>query len=425
MIKTFKLKIFIILFFVSTLTLSSSFIVRHYFIEETKKYIDGKREDNVYIFINEIERDYAKTETFEKIGIDKIFYLAEKLHLNFVIFDLEEKVILKLNSNNLSSNYEEYPLFYKRKQIGTVRISFNEEERINVLIDRSKKILLFSVLLTLITIGVISIIISERLTKPLKELTKSAKEISKGNLNVNTNVKSKDEIGKLSQAFNEMVKRLKRLEDIRKRNITNLSHEIRTPLTILKGNLMGIKDGLIVGDDKVIDSLLEEVDKIESLTEGIKRLGDIDESLFRLRLEKANLKELTENSIENIKILLEKKTLNIEASLDDLEIEVDKKLYKQLVTNLLSNAIKASSEKDKILVKIDKEKGELIVKDFGTGIEKKDIDLIFERFYKKFRDGSGVGLTIVKEIADAHNWKIYVNSKMGEGTEFIIKFQNS
>ncbi|MCX7991743.1 MAG: HAMP domain-containing histidine kinase [Proteobacteria bacterium] len=425
MIKTFKIKIFIILFFVSSITLSTTFFVRNYLIEEINKYIDGKREDSVYFIIEEIEREYAKFENLEKIDIQRLSDLEAKLHIKLILLDNNERIIYSKSGDTKNIYFTEYPLFFKRNEIGVAKIGFYEEERIKLLILRSKEIMIFSVILSLFAIAILSILLSDKISKPLMEMAKSAIEISKGNLNIKLNTKSADEIGQLSSAFEEMIRKLKRLEDIRKQNIANISHEIRTPLTVLKGNLIAILDGIAKADKKNIESLLEEVEKLEKLTEGIKNLAEIDSSILKLNPEKINLKEVTERAMERLALLLAEKGLTIKSDLEDLIIMADKQLYLQLVINLMTNAIKASKEGDNIEVRLDNKKKELIVKDFGIGIDEKDINFIFERFYKRFKDGSGIGLSIVREIASAHGWQISVNSKRDTGTEFKIKFENS
>ncbi|HGJ66055.1 TPA: HAMP domain-containing histidine kinase [bacterium] len=425
MLKTFKLKIFLTLFFVSSIALSTGFFIRHYLIEEINKYLEGKREDSVYILIGEIEKEFAKNLTFENIDRLWLADLEARLHIKFVLKDEDERTIYPIEKTDLSEFQNEYPLFYNRKQIGIIKIRFDKEERLEVLIDRSEKILISALFVSVIVIIILSISLSDKISKPIKELTKGAIEVSNGNLNIDINIKSNDEIGRLSKEFKEMIKKLKLLEDIRRRNVANLSHEIRTPLTVIKGNLMAILDGVIKNDDSTIKSLLEEVDKLERITEDIKTLADIDSSLLKLNLEDVNIKDLTLKLVNNITPLLLEKNLTINTEIEDLIIKADRQLYSQLLLNLLTNAIKASKEGDNIEIKIDSEKKELIIRDFGVGIDDKDINFIFERFYKKFKDGSGIGLSIVKDIAIAHNWNIKVNSRKNMGTEFIIKFKNS
>lgn len=425
MFKSFKIKIFLVLFFVSFITLTSGLFIRHYLIKEINKYIEGIKEDGVYLLIREIEREYARNNGFENINLQWLGEFEEKLNLRIIIEDQTGKKIYydkNLKENELTI---EYPLFWNREYIGNIKIIHQKEERIKVLIDRSKKIVILTVYITLSIILILSVFISNMIAKPLKKITEGANEIAKGNLNVNIDIKSNDEIGTLSEAFSLMLSKLKLLEDLRRRNVANLSHEMRTPLTILKGNLIALNDGVLKKDENIIKSLIEEIEKLEKIADSLKTIADIDSYLIKLKKEEINLKELTKSVIDSLKPLFNEKRLKVIYNLEDLIIKADKQLYIQVLTNLLTNGIKASDYDGIIEIRLSNKNKELRVKDYGIGIDEKDLPYIFERFYRKFRDGMGIGLSLVRDIANAHNWHIDVYSDKNKGTEFVIKFKNS
>ena len=161
----------------------------------------------------------------------------------------------------------------------------------------------------------------------------------------------------------------------------------------------------------------------------LRLLAKFDSEKNILNKTNANLKELIQNIIYNYESNALEKNIKIRYDLDDIYIKLDKNQFSQVIINLLSNAIKYTFENGKIDIKSYEENNNVIIsiKDNGIGIPDEDREFIFERFYRtdKSRDketgGIGIGLTISKSIVNAHNGEIFVNSKLNEGTEFIIK----
>lgn len=223
---------------------------------------------------------------------------------------------------------------------------------------------------------------------------------------------------------------IKRLETMRSEFVANVSHELKTPLTSIKGFAETLK---FVEDDFTRNKFLNIID---SEAERLTRL--IDDILVLSRIENNNVNEeeefrisdIVKDVINMVMIQAERKGIDIQYKYDkNLFLIGDKYKFIQLVLNLVDNAVKYSEDNKKITIKTYNE-GDynyMEVKDEGIGIPKEDLPRIFERFYRvdksRTKGGTGLGLAIVKHIVKTFNGQINVESKLGDGTRFIVKFK--
>ncbi len=302
------------------------------------------------------------------------------------------------------------------------------------------RMFLHAVRTSLIWAGVVSVvigtllalIISRFITTPLKEMEKFASKITRGDYNARIKITSDDEIGHLQSTLNKMAEHLTEIENMRKSLVQNVSHDLRTPLTSLKGYIEMVMDPEFTPEQKqkAIQVIKSEVERMESMLEELSILSTIDSKKYEIHMEKVNLGEAVLPVAELMKIDAKLKKLYLHIYIQpDVFITGDEKRIKEIVINLVSNAIKFTS-KGGITVSVykNKDKAFLSVKDTGKGIKKEDLTKIFDRFFRgeksrpKAKGGLGVGLTIVKELTEAMNGKITVNSELNKGTEFKIEF---
>jgi len=209
------------------------------------------------------------------------------------------------------------------------------------------------------------------------------------------------------------------IEEIKKNVVSTLSHEIKTPLTAIKGNAEYL---LLYGDcseKEVVEEIYEKSKRIESILSGIGKLFSQTSSPFNW----VNLRPLTEEVISSFKERAEEKGLKLTSHLTDVSLPADGVLYQQLLRNLLDNAVKFTDEGE---IRVELMPDFLRVSDTGRGIPEELIPKIFERFFKgKGSSGSGVGLSVVKEIARFHGWRVEVESKVGKGSRFTVYFSKT
>ncbi len=281
---------------------------------------------------------------------------------------------------------------------------------------------------------ILSLQISKRITAPIKNLTDITKEYSKGDLRPRVVVSSKDEVGELAHNFNfmadsihDMIYKLKDEQDKQKSFFDNFTHEIRTPLTTILGyaELLWKTDNIEV-KDKSLFHITTEGQRLLKMIESLLELSRLKRYDFQVIKEEIDLKDLLEEVCDSMFYKAKRYNVNLNLDLEEIMYLVDKDLMKQVLINILDNSIKYSETKniDITLKKLDNI--ELIIKDYGIGIDKEILKNVFEPYYKgdfsrnSKIEGWGLGLSIVREIVEKHNGKIEIGSVEGEGTTVKI-----
>lgn len=271
--------------------------------------------------------------------------------------------------------------------------------------------------------------------RPIKEITRATNEYSKGNLSYHVKPMHNDEIGRLGMSLDYMASQLNESDKFQQKFLSNISHDFRSPLTSIKGYLEAIQDGTIPPEmlDKYIGIMLFETERLTNLTSNILTLNELDPKSVRLDISTFDLNSIIRHTVETFEGTCKKKGIkfNITYANSVQNVKADKGRIQQVIYNLIDNAIKFSKENSYIYITV-KEKGEkaqISIKDTGCGIAKEDIDKIWDRFYKsdssrgRDKKGSGLGLSITKEVIQAHGENIDVVSTVGVGTEFIFTLE--
>ena len=236
------------------------------------------------------------------------------------------------------------------------------------------------------------------------------------------------------------IETLKVREEYRKEFLGNVSHELRTPLFTVQGYISTLLDGAL-HDEKVLKKYLIQANKgVERLTYIIKDLDMItklETGDLSLEMETFNIVELVENVFELLEMKASKKKITLTFDMDyknPILVIGDKERIQQVLTNLIDNSIKYGYFKGTTEVSIEnliKNKVIVRITDNGEGIKTTNIPRLFERFYRvdksgsRKKSGSGLGLSIVKHIIEAHNEKIYVESELGVGSEFSFTLEKA
>ena len=275
-------------------------------------------------------------------------------------------------------------------------------------------------------------IISGKVMRPVRRIVEGAEQYSTGNFDYKMNVHSKDEIGQLAQSLEYMASELQKLDDYRKAFISNISHDFRSPLTSIKGYAEAIKDGTIPPEkqDRYLSIIVDETNRLSKLTNSLLELNDFDSSGIWLMPREFDVVDLVRSAMATYEGKCEEKgiSLQLHNHTENSKVWADKMKIQQVIYNLLDNAIKFTPSGKGIYVTLT-ERGEKVfvsVKDEGTGIPKDSLKKIWVRFYKtdqsrgRDKTGSGLGLSITKEIINAHNEHINVVSTEGVGSEFTF-----
>jgi heavy metal sensor kinase len=273
---------------------------------------------------------------------------------------------------------------------------------------------------------------ASRALKPFEEITETAEKINYENLNAKIETAHKeDEIQRLVQSFNAMVKRLDdSFRQMRKFN-ADAAHELRTPLAILQGEtevalrLQNLPEEL----RSVLASNLEELDRLTRIVNDLLTLSEAEAGTRVPEKKPTDIKELLEDLVDQMRLLASDRNLRIDVQCSsELWIDADKLWIRRAVLNLLDNAIKYSKDRGTIEVLAGREDSnvKLRVRDSGIGIHPADLPYIFDRLYRadparsRVSGGAGLGLALVKWIVEAHGGTIRVDSVPDRGTTFEI-----
>lgn len=287
-----------------------------------------------------------------------------------------------------------------------------------------------SMAIALFLSGVVGLLLSGAIARPVRRLTAAAGAVAQGQLDQQVPVRSRDELGRLSRAFNEMTSRLRSARQMEIDFVANVSHELRTPLTAVKGLVETLRDGA-VDDPRVRDRFLEtmesETDRLIRLVNDLLLLSRADSEALNLQCEPVDLAQLVRATVSRLATQAETKKLVLQVSVSPSVplAWADPDRIKQVLLNLLDNAVKYSPPGGSVTISVDGGRGQAAqvqVRDEGIGIPAEDLPRIGQRFYRtdkarsRAQGGSGLGLAIARALVQAHGGRLWLESQEGQGT---------
>ncbi|HNW44332.1 MAG TPA: heavy metal sensor histidine kinase [Elusimicrobiales bacterium] len=268
--------------------------------------------------------------------------------------------------------------------------------------------------------------------RPVADMARTMRQISAENLSLRLEPpQTRDEVRELADLFNAMLSRLEDSFLSERRFIQDVSHELKTPLTILKGELqVALKKARSAGEyAAILQSNLEETDKMADIVGGLLTLARFDNREVRLERSRVDLKEMLGKLVASLSGMADKAGVGVTlSSCEAPEVEADAGQLNKLFLNLLDNAMKYGAAGGAVKVEIIKEGGRLAVRitDSGPGIKPEDLPHIFKRFYRadsaRSSGGFGLGLAIARSIAEAHGAELKAESLPGQGASFTVIF---
>jgi len=271
-----------------------------------------------------------------------------------------------------------------------------------------------------------------KLLAPIKEMTGTVNRLTMFNLNSERlNVEGmKNELKDLALVINQMLDRMESSYETQKKFVSDASHELRTPIAIVKGyagmlSRWGSKDPEVLQES--IEALQNESMMMQDLVEKLLFLSRHDKKTLRLDKELFNMRPVIDEIVKETKMVTPDRRIEY-PYVDDVNIYGDKQSLKQAIRVLIENAIKYSTDGDKVIITCRNVNGDCVigVEDTGIGMTERDMDNIFNRFYRsddvrnRKIDGHGLGLSIAKLIVLAHAGKINIRSQYTVGTRFLV-----
>lgn len=277
----------------------------------------------------------------------------------------------------------------------------------------------------------LGLLLARTITRPVGELTAAARRMAKGELAQTVDVHTRDEVGELADAFNQMSQDLAQADRTRRQMTADIAHELRNPLTVMGGYLEAMRSGDLQPTQARLQSVFEEIQNLELLVEDLRTLSLADAGALSLDRQPLAPRELLNRVASRYAQQAAKKqvTLSVEAAADLPVIQADEARMMQVLSNLVSNALRHTPSNGKVRLSAygSGKNVRFLVADTGEGISPEDLPRVFDRFYRADRsrqagDGElGLGLAIAKAFVQAHGGRISVESTLGQGSTFLVE----
>jgi two-component system sensor histidine kinase BaeS len=296
-------------------------------------------------------------------------------------------------------------------------------------LSQTNRALLYSALGGLALALAFGTLLARALTQPVRELTRAIRSMAGGELRQSVPVTSKDELGELASAFNQMSADLDRLQRARRQMTADIAHDLRNPLTVIAGYIESMQEGVLKPTPERLDVLRAEVRHLQRLVEDLRTLSQAESGELGLNREPVNPGQLLERMRQSYQPLAAKDGIQLRVmvgpKVQDLIADPDR--LAQVLGNLISNSLRYTPAKGEIVLGAWQDDGSVVltVTDNGRGIPADALPYIFDRFYRADSarapsDESGLGLAIARSIVLAHGGSISAESAPGTGTTMKI-----
>jgi signal transduction histidine kinase len=263
--------------------------------------------------------------------------------------------------------------------------------------------------------------VMRRVGSPLGDIVSAADRVGSGDYGVRLDERGPRFLRVVARSFNSMTAQLQSQDQQRRQLMADIAHELRTPLSVIQGRLEGLVDGVYPRDEVRMAELLEDTRMLTRLVDDLRTLANAEAGNLPLRKEPTDLSILLHDSVASFAAEARDKQidLRVEEATELPLVEIDPLRIREVLTNLIANAVRHTSAGGRILVTAEATAGrvQVAVIDTGSGIPPEELPRIFDRFYKGASSrGSGLGLTIARNLVLAHGGEITADSEPGRGT---------
>jgi len=271
-------------------------------------------------------------------------------------------------------------------------------------------------------------LLAPALARPLRRLTVAARRIQRGDLETRVTPAGAPELREVGHALNRLAETLEQEERVRRDAAADVAHELRTPLAGIVSRIEAAQDGVLTDEHRNLEAMHTEALRLTRLVEDLGKLAEAQQPGLTLQKEVLDLRELVHERARIYADNLKAKDIALEEHLVEARAYGDRGRIAQIVDNLLSNALRYTDDGGTVTVELAQHDGEAVldVSDTGIGIKGDDLPYVFERFWRgepsraRRTGGAGIGLAIVRELVRAHDGRIDVESKPGEGSRFRV-----
>ena len=395
--------------------------------------------------IDEIETIAYKNNICIEYLTDNDVYVFNGLNNNCILNSKSKSVINIINNFIEKNNYKEIikinnPTNDAKSILYNLKLNDNEYIILNTNledVDSTTSVLrnqlIYITLIVLLLSIIVSTIISKMLNKPIINITKEAKKLATGNRELNIPESKIKEIDDLRDSLIYASHEINKTDELRRDLLANVSHDLKTPLTMIKAYAEMIRDINKDNEEKRNENLniiIDETDRLTILVNDILNLSKLEANKETLDLKEFDLVELINDIIKKYNIIKETENYNFILKMPKKAIvKGDVNKISQVIYNLINNAINYTGDDLIVTIEVIEQKKTYLVNiiDTGKGIKKEELNIIWDKYYKNEKNhkrnkvGTGVGLSIVKNILDKHNFKYGVKSEIGKGTTFYFE----
>jgi len=346
--------------------------------------------------------------------------------------DIEEEEIIKI-LNGTEQSQKKYILEKYGYTQNTVAIEKISKERSSFI-----KIDIVIIIAGGIVVTIVLLSYNKKREEKISDINSYIGKVNRGNYELKIEENGEDELTKLRNELYKTTVLLRETAENSEKEKTNLSnsltdisHQLKTPLTSIRIMIDNIQNNPDMDEktrNEFIEDISKQIDWISSLVISLLKLAKFDAGSIVMRDEEINVKKLIQNIISNLAILIDIKDIKIEENISEqITLFADYNWQLEALTNIIKNCVEHSFDGGKIKIEAESNSvfTKIIIADEGEGIEKKDLNRIFERFYKSAKSSEnsiGIGLALAKTIIEKERGYIKVESEVGKGTKFEIKY---
>lgn len=293
------------------------------------------------------------------------------------------------------------------------------------------RITVISLSLALIVAAALAYLLARNVSRPVRQLGDTVKKLSEGEYLASTGIQSRDEIGNLAGHVDKLAATLEKNRTARQRWMADIAHELRTPVAILKGEVEALVDGVRPADERMSHSLREEIDHLSALVDDLQTLALSDAGALNIVKEPVDLVDLLRQCAATFEERLAVRGIHVEVlAADSVTLTADQRRLRQLIHNLLENCSRYVTRDGQVRVCVEKQAGGVVLtlEDSGPGLDDEQLSRLFERFYRveasrsRSSGGTGLGLTICRNIAEAHDGRIKATHSPLGGLRITVTF---
>ena len=274
-------------------------------------------------------------------------------------------------------------------------------------------------------------VLARGMTQPLRDMAQASREMARGDYSRTVEVRSRDEVGQLAEAFNRMRGELEGVERLRRELVANVSHELKTPISALRAHLENLLDGVEEPNADTLALMLQQSERLSRLVDQLLDLSRLESGDLPLEVEPVELAPLVQRVVSEVQMARPDRHVEVRNQVPEglPAISADRERIHQVLFNLLDNAFRFTPPGGEVRVTAVRSNGscEVSVEDTGPGISQEHLPLVFERFFRvdpsrsRGDGGTGIGLAIARSVVEAHGGRIWAESDDGGGSRFRFR----